>query len=114
MAPVFPLSDMQTSPTAWKFEGGPRADAPVSFFLTHTPPGKGPGLHVHPYPEVFLVQEGTATFRVGGEQLEVPAGHVVVVPPETPHGFKNHGEGTLRQVSIHPNPEVVQTWLEDD
>ena len=80
MARVFPLSDMQTSPTAWKFEGGPRGDAPVSFFVTHTPPGKGPGLHLHPYPEVFLVQEGTATFRVGGEQLEVPAGHVVVVP----------------------------------
>jgi quercetin dioxygenase-like cupin family protein len=114
MANVFELADMQTSPTAWKFEGGPRGGAPVSFFVTHTPPGKGPGLHVHPYPEVFLVQEGTATFRVGAEELEVAAGHVVVVPPETPHGFKNHAEGTLRQVSIHPNPEVVQTWLEED
>jgi hypothetical protein len=92
MADVFALSDMQSSPTAWKFEGGPRAEAPVSFFLTHTPPGKGPG-------------------RRGGPG---PAGHVVVVPAETPHGFKNHGEGTLHQVSIHPHPEVVQTWLEDD
>jgi quercetin dioxygenase-like cupin family protein len=74
MADVFALSDMQSSPTAWKFEGGPRAEAPVSFFLTHTPPGKGPGLHVHPYPEVFLVQEGTATFRVGGEEVQGPRG----------------------------------------
>jgi mannose-6-phosphate isomerase-like protein (cupin superfamily) len=43
----------------------------------------------------------------------VTAGHVVVVPAETPHGFKNTGEGTLRQVSMHPSAEVRQTWLED-
>jgi quercetin dioxygenase-like cupin family protein len=114
MARVFDLSDMQSSPTAWLFEGGSRGDAPISFYVTHTPPGKGPGLHVHPYPEVFLVQEGTARFRAGDEELTAGAGQVVVVPAETAHGFKNAGEDTLRIVSIHPSPEVVQTWLEDD
>ena len=114
VAQVHELADMQTSPTAWLFEGGPRGmRADVSFFVTHTPPGRGPGLHVHPYPEVFLVQEGTATFRAGGDELVVTAGQVVVVPPDTPHGFKNSGEGTLRQVSIHPSAEVRQTWLEE-
>lgn len=34
-----------------------------------------------------------------------------MVPPETPHGFKNAGEDTLRVVSVHPSPRVVQTNL---
>jgi mannose-6-phosphate isomerase-like protein (cupin superfamily) len=114
MARLFDLDEMRSSPTAWLFEGGARADAPLSFFLTHTPPGRGPGLHVHPYPEVFLVQEGTATFRSGPDEVVARAGQVVVVPAETPHGFKNTGEGVLRIVSMHPHREVVQTWLEDD
>jgi len=111
---VLPIDQLRTSPTAVRFQGGPEAGLDVSFFYTTTPPGKGPGLHVHPYAEVFLVQQWTATFTVGDERLEVEAGNVVVVPPETPHGFKNFGEGTLNIFSIHPSPEVIQTWLEDD
>jgi len=29
-------------------------------------PDGGPRLHRHPYEEVFVVQEGTATFTAGG------------------------------------------------
>jgi quercetin dioxygenase-like cupin family protein len=114
MPTVIPLADLSSSPTAWRFDGGPRAGVEVSFFVVHTPPGKGPGLHVHPYPEIFIVEEGEPTFTVGDEKLVVPAGNVLVVPAETPHGFKNWTDSDLRIVSIHPNPEVVQTWLEDD
>ena len=39
------------------------------------------------------------------------AGHIVVVPAETPHGFKGAGDDTLRVVSVHPNPRVEQTDL---
>jgi quercetin dioxygenase-like cupin family protein len=34
-----------------------------------------------------------------------------VVPAETPHGFKNRHDGTLRVVSVHPSPAVQQTDL---
>jgi quercetin dioxygenase-like cupin family protein len=114
MALLLDLADMRRSPTAWLFQGGAHGGAPVSFFVTHTPPGRGPGLHVHPYAEVFLVQEGTARFRAGDEELTAVAGQVVVVPAQTAHGFKNAGEETLRIVSIHPSAEVQQIWLEDD
>jgi mannose-6-phosphate isomerase-like protein (cupin superfamily) len=114
MAVVRPLADMHVSPTAALFEGRKHADIDLSFFVTSTPPGGGPGLHVHPYAEAFLVQEGTATFTAGDEEFVVTEGHVVVVPPETPHRYENRGESTLRQVSIHPSGEVHQTWLEDD
>ena len=112
MTYVRALSEMRTSPTACLFEGRDEAGVEVSVFVTDTPPGKGPPLHVHPYPEVFVVSAGEATFTVGEEELRVGAGHVVVVPAETPHGFKNFGEIELHVVSVHPHGEVEQTWLD--
>ena len=106
------LADLQKTPTAALFEGAKHGDGmAVSFFVTAHPPGEGPDLHFHPYAEAFLVQEGEATFTAGDDEVLARAGQVVVVPPETPHGFKNAGTGTLRIVSFHPNPEVIQTWL---
>ena len=107
---VFPLSELQRSPTAQLFEGGD--DIGVSMFVTEYPNGRGPDLHLHPYPEMFLVEEGFATFTVGSEEHRVEAGNIVVVPAETPHGFKNREpSGQLRVVSVHPSPTVKQTNL---
>jgi quercetin dioxygenase-like cupin family protein len=110
MATVIPIEELRRSPTAALFQG--RDEAPVSIFVTQYERGNGPKLHVHPYPEVFVVQTGTATFTAGHEQLTVAAGHIVVVPAETPHGFKGAGDDTLRVVSVHPSPTVQQTDLE--
>ena len=55
---------------------------------------------MHPYPETFIVTEGTARFTVGDEQITVAAGNVVVVPAETVHGFKNAADAKLRVTSI--------------
>ena len=60
------------------------------------------------------MQEGEATFTVGEEEIVVGAGNVLVVPPETVHGFKNRAEGVLRLVTIHPSPKVIQTWLDEE
>lgn len=110
MAVVHALADLASSPTAALFEG--RADGvEVSSFITNHPPGGGPVLHLHPYPEVFVVHEGEATFTAGEEQVVVGEGHVVVVSAETPHRFENTGSGSLRIVSIHPCGEVQQTDL---
>jgi mannose-6-phosphate isomerase-like protein (cupin superfamily) len=110
MATVIPTDDLKVSPTAALFEGGDQIDASI-FVTEYDEPGKGPGLHVHPYPEAFVVQDGTAIFTVAGEELTVEAGHVVVVPAETPHGFRSAGEETLRVVSVHPRGTTEQTWL---
>ncbi len=109
MATVIPLDDLRFSATARLFEG--RDEAPVSIFVTTYERGQGPDLHLHPYPEVFLVETGTARFTAGDEELVVAAGHIVVVPPETSHGFKGEGDDTLHVVSVHPSPTVRQTNL---
>lgn len=109
MARVIPIDDLRRSPTAALFEG--RNDIPVSIFVTEYQRGQGPDLHLHPYPEVFVVQTGTAAFTAGEEQLTVTAGHIVIVPEQTPHGFKGAADDTLRVVSVHPSPTVRQTDL---
>ena len=77
----------------------------------YTDRGKGPDLHLHPYPELFVVQTGTAVFTAGDDEITVDAGHVVIVPAETPHMFKCAGDDTLRVVSVHPSRKVQQTNL---
>ena len=113
MAIVLTLEELRSSPTAALFEGDKHGDGtPVSSFIVSTPPGKGPRLHKHPYAEVFVVLEGEAIFTASDEEVAVPGGNVVVVPPETPHKFVNSGEDTLRMVTIHANGSMVQTDLE--
>ncbi|MGH2947779.1 MAG: cupin domain-containing protein [Solirubrobacteraceae bacterium] len=109
MATVIPIEDLQVSPTAALFQG--REDAPVSIFVTEYRHGQGPSLHYHPYPEVFVVLTGMAAFTAGDEEIVVAGGHVVVVPAETPHGFRGAGDDTLQVVSVHPSPTVQQTDL---
>ncbi len=99
---------------AHKFEGYRYGDVGVSFFLVESPPGGGPGLHHHPYEEVFVTLEGEATFTVGEETIEVGAGQIVVAPAGVPHKFVNSGSGLLRQVDIHPSDRIRQVEIPED
>ena len=85
----------------------------VSIIVVDAPPGGGPRLHRHPYDEVFLIQEGTATFTAGDDVIEVSRGQVVAVPAGVAHKFVNSGTGRLRQVDIHASGRFVTEWLED-
>ena len=75
------------------------------------PPGEGPKLHRHPYVELLIVIEGTATFRDGQSEREVGAGEMAVVDAGQAHGFTNTGEGRLRQIDVHLSPRFVTEWL---
>ena len=97
----------------YEFQGKHYGDTNLSFIWVDVAPGEGPKLHSHPYEEVFIVQEGQATYTVGTSTLEVTAGHVIIVPAEVPHKFINSGQGRLRQVDIHSSPRFITRWLED-
>lgn len=112
MAQIINTSELPGS-TSHKFEGYRFGDVHVSFFVSSTPPGQGPSLHKHPYEEVFVVYDGTLTFTVGDESVEVTGGHIVIVPPETPHKFTNTGSEIAHHVDIHTSGQMVQTWLEE-
>jgi mannose-6-phosphate isomerase-like protein (cupin superfamily) len=93
------------------FEGEPHGSG-VSFFLVNNLPGFGPDLHRHPYAETWIVQAGKGRFTADGEDIDAGPGDIVVVGPETPHKFKNVGDGRLDVVCIHASPVMIQEDLE--
>jgi mannose-6-phosphate isomerase-like protein (cupin superfamily) len=106
-------SDLAHSETAYEFEGRHYGNTSISFIEIDAPPGSGPKLHRHPYEEVFIVQEGSATFTAGDDLIEASGGQVVVVPAGVPHKFANSGTGRLRQVDIHASERFITEWLEE-
>lgn len=75
-------------------------------------PGTGPVLHVHPYDEVFILQQGRARFFVGDRVIDAAAGETVLGPAGVPHRFVNLGPGRLQTLDVHLSPRWIQTNLE--
>ena len=78
-----------------------------------TPPGKGVGLHVHPYAETFVLLEGHGRWTAGDETVDLRPDQILVVPPETPHGFENTGDAPLLVVSVHDSGTMQQRFLDE-
>jgi mannose-6-phosphate isomerase-like protein (cupin superfamily) len=108
------LSELALSPTAALFEGRRRAGVDVSMFITRTPPGAAVELHVHPYAETFLLLEGRGRWTAGDEVVELEPEQMLVVPRDTPHGFRNVGDVPLLVVSVHERGTMRQVWLGAD
>jgi mannose-6-phosphate isomerase-like protein (cupin superfamily) len=107
----YDLDDLRFSPTAALFEGRARAGIEISIFVVRTPPGRAVELHVHPYSETFLLLEGRGRWTAGDVVTELEPERILVVPPETPHGFRNIGESPLLVVSVHESGKLEQTFL---
>jgi mannose-6-phosphate isomerase-like protein (cupin superfamily) len=109
---IVPFDELEHSEHSHEFVGAEHGDVPFCVILVHSRPGVGPKLHRHPYPEVFIVESGRATFRIGERTIEVDAGNVVVSPAGEAHGFTNSGTGELRLTAIHGAGRFDTEWLE--
>lgn len=105
--------ELPNSGNTSEFEGYLHGDIDISFLLVDMQPGEGVRLHKHPYQEIFIIQEGVATYTVGTTTLEARAGQIILAPADTPHKFINSGEGKLRQVDIHLSKRFITWWLEE-
>ena len=114
MGEIISLGELDPSEHSHEVVGGEHGDVPFSVILVHSKPGVGPKLHRHPYAEVFIVESGQATFRIGEDSIVVEAGHVVVSPPGEAHGFVNSGTGELRLTAIHGAGRFDTEWLAGD
>jgi mannose-6-phosphate isomerase-like protein (cupin superfamily) len=94
----------------WELVGDTRG-LPVTIISVDAPPGRGPALHQHTYPELLIVVEGEATFTDGNEEWIVRAGESVYVEADQPHAFVNSGTGRLRQIDVHLSPRFETRWL---
>ncbi len=93
-----------------EFEGAPYG-AGLSFFLDRAAPGDGPPLHLHPYPETWIVTRGSAAMTIGDETISVVPGDIIVVPAATPHRFQATGDEWLEIICLHPSDRFRHTWL---
>ena len=110
---IVAVADLPSAGWSSDFEGYLYGNASVSIIFVDVPAGEGPRLHRHPYVELFIVDEGKATFTVGDATYDVSAGQIVVGPAGIPHAFVNSGTGRLRQTDIHCNDRFITEWLED-
>ena len=96
----------------YEFQGIQYQDTNVSFIWVDMPPGGTIRLHKHPYEEIFIIQEGLATFTVDSVMLEAGAGQVIIVPADMPHKFMNLSDQRLKQIDIHVSKQFVTQWLD--
>lgn len=108
---IVAFDELEHSAHSHEFVGAEHGGVPFSIILVHSQPGVGPKLHRHPYAEVFVVESGEATFRIGDDTAVVTAGHVVVSPPGEAHGFTNSGDEELRLTAIHAAGTFDTEWL---
>jgi mannose-6-phosphate isomerase-like protein (cupin superfamily) len=97
----------------YEFVGSQYQDTEISFIWVDMPPGGFVKLHKHPYKEIFIIQEGTATFTVDSATLEAHAGQIIIVPADRPHKFINSSDRQLKQVDIHISRQFITHWLEE-
>lgn len=108
---IVPFDELEHSEHSHEFVGAEHGDIPFCVILVHSRPGVGPKLHRHPYPEVFIVELGQATFQIGERSVVVEGGNVVVSPSGEAHGFTNTGTGELRLTAIHGAGRFTTEWL---
>jgi mannose-6-phosphate isomerase-like protein (cupin superfamily) len=106
------ISDLAGAEGARSFIGAEQGDVPISMFLIDSPPGEGPRLHRHPYPEVFVLHTGAATFVLDDREVTASGGEIVVAPAEVPHRFRSVGAERLRLTAIHTAARMETEWLE--
>jgi len=111
--PVFlPAADRPPRPSRTiRFEGRPFG-AEMSFFAVDSDPGHTVRLHTHPYTEIWIVQSGAVRFLTLDGHRDAGPNDIMIVEPETPHGFVNIGDGPLRMMCLHDSGEMVQTDLD--
>ena len=109
---LFDRKELPGDENTFEFEGSLHQDTEVSFIWVDMPPGGIVRLHKHPYKEIFIIQEGQATFTVGAETLRAHAGQIIIVPADVPHKFMNASDRQLKQIDIHVNSEFITEWLE--
>ena len=83
----------------------------LSFIISETHPGGGPGLHVHDVEEAHVLLEGTAEYRIGDKTFTVQAPYVARVPAGVPHTFINAGDKPFNLVAVfaskHPSSKRI-------
>ncbi|WP_431236188.1 cupin domain-containing protein (plasmid) [Mycolicibacterium psychrotolerans] len=71
----------------------------------------GPGMHIHPFDQYYLVIDGELTVEVALQKHVVRPDTLVVLPAGVPHRQYNAGSQTERHIVVlAPAPQLGQPW----
>ncbi|MFA5251133.1 MAG: cupin domain-containing protein [Phycisphaerae bacterium] len=92
-------------------------DSIVSKTIVDTPAGtitlfafdKGQKLNEHtaPYNAFVQIIEGAAMLVIGGRDVAVPAGHIIIMPANVPHAVNAEEKFKMLLTMIRTQPKVV-------
>jgi quercetin dioxygenase-like cupin family protein len=68
--------------------------------FTTLDPGHAPNPHSHPHEQIVYILSGRARFHVGGEEVIVGPGEMLVVPPGAEHWAETVGDESVVDLSI--------------
>ena len=92
--------ELSHSGDTYELKGYRYRNTPISLILVDLPPGEDPKLHAHHYEEIFVIQQGCATYTIGSTILEAPDAFAV-----SAEEFKQEPlERLARQFSPQGNP----------
>ena len=83
----------------------------MSVWVANHEPGEVVPLHLHDVEEVLVFLEGEGEATVGDETIPIRANMSIIVPPRTPHGYRNTGSGPLRIIATQPDPDAKRGRL---
>jgi uncharacterized cupin superfamily protein len=79
----------------------------LSFFISETHPGGGPGFHVHDTEEAHILLEGSVQYKINDKTFTVQAPYVAKIPAGVAHTFINVGSKPFDLIVVfaskHPN-----------
>lgn len=83
-----------------------KEDGANNFFMRvfEIAPGGCTPLHHHPWEHEVFVFRGRGCVVRDGKEVPIAEGHVVFIPPEEEHQFKNAFNETLKFICIVPSP----------
>lgn len=85
-----------------------------SVIEVHTPPNRGPFLHVHPSQnELFFIFYGSIGIQCGSERTILNAGDTCMVPANMPHAFVSLGKEESRMLNIFDPPGEMEQYFVD-
>lgn len=85
-----------------------------SVIEVHTPPNRGPLLHVHPSQnELFFVLYGSIGVQCGAQRTILNAGDTFMVPANMPHAFVSLGKEESRMLNIFDPPGDMERYFVD-
>jgi quercetin dioxygenase-like cupin family protein len=93
--------------------GDDEGTTPVRTGIQTAQPGYAAPVHSHPYVEILHILDGAAEAWIEGredEPIVLERGDTLAIPPDTPHGFRVRGTGTLRLLGTHVSPRRVVSY----